>query len=77
MEGPGRERGRGEKSRSRIRYWKGQERSTEGQEIEWRCVAVGDGELRVAKRKVPDTRNARGSQDPTRMKYPTKGRENL
>ena len=25
--------------------------STEGQEIEWRYVAVGDGELRVATRK--------------------------
>jgi hypothetical protein len=53
------------------------ERCTEGQEIEWRCVAMGDGEMKGAKRKVPDTRNARGSQDPTRMKYPTKGRENL
>jgi hypothetical protein len=26
-------------------------RNTEGQEIEWRCVAVGDGELGVATSK--------------------------
>jgi hypothetical protein len=35
----------------RIRYGKRQERSTEGQETEWKYVAVGDGELRVATRK--------------------------
>ena len=33
-EGPERKRGEGEKRGVRIRYWKGQERSTEGQEIE-------------------------------------------
>ena len=31
----------------RIRYGKRQERSTEGQEIEQKYVAVGDGELEV------------------------------
>jgi hypothetical protein len=28
------------------------ERSTKGQEIEWRCVAVGNGEMRVVTRKL-------------------------
>jgi hypothetical protein len=31
-----------------MRYWKGQERSTEGQEIKKKYVAVGDGEQGVA-----------------------------
>ena len=44
----------------RIRYGKRQERSTEGQEIEQRCVAVGDGEPGVATR-FPDAREARDS----------------
>jgi hypothetical protein len=35
---------------SRIRYGKGQERSTEGQKTELKYVAVGDGELGVATR---------------------------
>ena len=37
----------GEK-RGRIRYWR---RCTEDQEIEKRCIAMGDGELGVATRK--------------------------
>ena len=45
------ERGREGKKGSRIRYGRRQGRNTEGQEIEWRCVAVGDGELGVATRK--------------------------
>jgi hypothetical protein len=49
--GPGRERGREGKKGSRIRYGRRQGRNTEGQEIEWRCVAVGDGELPVTTRK--------------------------
>jgi hypothetical protein len=47
-EGPGRERGGGGNKGGKIRFGKRQERSTEGQEIEQRCVAVGDGELGVA-----------------------------
>ena len=54
----GREEGGGK--RVRIRYGKRQ-RCTEGQEIEQRCVAMGDGELGVATRKVPDARKARAS----------------
>ena len=50
-EGPGREREGGVKKGGRIRYGKRQERSTEGQEIEQKYVAVGDGELGVATRK--------------------------
>jgi hypothetical protein len=50
--------------------------SIEGKEIERRNVAVGDGELGVATRKVPDAKKARGSQDPTGMalaEIPNKG----
>jgi hypothetical protein len=43
-------RGRGKKG-GRIKCEKGQERSIEGQEIESKYVAVGDGELGVATRK--------------------------
>ena len=52
------------------------ERSTEGQKIEQRCVAVGDGQLVVATRKCPDATNPGVSQDPTGMalpKIPNKG----
>jgi hypothetical protein len=52
----------------------------EGQEIEQRCVAMGDGELEVVTRKS----QMPGKQEPPRipwrwhyLKYPTKGRENL
>jgi hypothetical protein len=31
------------------------------------CVAVGDGELGDSHKKVPDTREARDSQDPLEM----------
>ena len=56
----GREEGEGKK-RGRIRYGRRWRRCTEGQEIEQRCVAMGDGELGVATRKVPDARKARAS----------------
>ena len=39
------------KKRSRIRYGRRWRRCTEGQEIEQRCVAMGDGELGLAIRK--------------------------
>ena len=42
--------GRG-KNGDRNRYWKGQERSTEDQEIEWNHVGEEQGELQVATRK--------------------------
>ena len=35
----------------RIRYGRRWGRSTEDQEIEWRCVVVRDGEMGVANRK--------------------------
>jgi hypothetical protein len=44
----GGEREKGDRMRSR--YRRRQERSTEGQEIEQGCVAMGDGELGVATR---------------------------
>ena len=46
----GREEGEGNK-RGRIKYGRRWRRCTEGQEIEQRCVAMGDGELGVATRK--------------------------
>jgi hypothetical protein len=36
---------RGKEKGDRTRYGKGQERRSEGQEIEYKYVAVGDGEL--------------------------------
>ena len=62
----------GGKKRRRIRYGR---RWSEGQEIEQRCVAMGDGEP-GSNQKVPDARKARGSQDPTGMtlaEIPNKG----
>ena len=41
----GRKKGGEEKKRARFRYGKRWRRSTEDQEIEQRCVAMGDGEL--------------------------------
>jgi hypothetical protein len=50
LEGLGRKsRGREEK-RGKIRYGR-KRRCTEGQEIEQRCVAMGDGKLGLATRK--------------------------
>jgi hypothetical protein len=53
---------------------------TKGQEIEQKCVAMGDGELGVTTRKS----QMLGEQEPPRtpqglhqLKYPTKGRNNL
>ena len=48
--------------RGRIRYGKRWRRCTEGQEIEQRCVAMGDGELGVATRKS----QMPGKQEPPR-----------
>ena len=56
----GREEGEGE--RGRIRYGKRWRRCTEGQEIEQRCVAMGDEELGVATRKF----QMPGKQEPPR-----------
>ena len=47
MEEEKRGRGKG----GRIRYGRRLRRCTEGQEIEQRCAAIGDGELGVATRK--------------------------
>jgi hypothetical protein len=55
------------KKRGRIRYGRRWRRCTEGQEIEQRYIAMGDGELGGSNQKVPDARKARASQDPTRM----------
>jgi hypothetical protein len=49
-EGSGRERGGGEKG-SQFRSGRKWGRSTEGQEFENRCIAVGEGELGVVTRK--------------------------
>jgi hypothetical protein len=43
-EGSGRERGKEWKKWDQFRYWRRLGRSTEGQEFERRCVAVGGGE---------------------------------
>ena len=51
VEGEGGRKRRGREKGNRIRCGRGWRRSTEGQEIEQRCVAVGDGELGVATRK--------------------------
>ena len=50
------------KKRGRIRYGRRWRRCTEGQEIEQRCVAMGDGELGVATRKS----QMPGKQEPPR-----------
>ena len=55
-------RGR-EKKRGRIRYGRRWRRCTEGEQIEHRWVAMGDGKLGGSNEKVPDTRNKRTSQD--------------
>ena len=50
-------------------------RSTEGQEFE-RRLALWDRELGLTPRKSPDTRDSRGSQDPTERalaEIPNKG----
>ena len=57
-------RRRGEKG-VRIRYGRRWRRCTEGQEIEQRCVAMGDGELGVATRKS----QMPGKQEPPRTPW--------
>ena len=64
-EGLRRKRGRGEEKRGRIRYGRRWRRCTEGQEIEQRCVAMGDGELGVATRKS----QMPGKQEPPRTPW--------
>ena len=63
-EGLGRKRRGGGEKRSRIRYGRRWRRCTEGQEIEQRCVAMGDGELGVATRKsqMPEKQEAPRTQ---------------
>ena len=58
------EREMGGKS-GRIRYGRRWRRCTEGQEIEQRCVAMGDGELGVATRKS----QMPGKQEPPRTPW--------
>ena len=58
----GKEEGEG-KRRERIRYGRRWSRCTEGQEIEQRCVAMGDGALGVATRKS----QMPGKQEPPRI----------
>ena len=53
------------KKRGRIRYGRRWRRCTEGQEIEQRCVAMGDGELGVATRKS----QMPGKQEPPRTPW--------
>ena len=60
-EGLGRKRGGRRGRGDRIRYERRKGRYTEGQEIEQRSVAMGDGELKVATRK---------SQTPEKEKAP-------
>jgi hypothetical protein len=62
-------RGRG-KREGRICYGRRWKRCTEGQEIEQRCVAMGDEELGCCKKKVPDARKRRDSQDSMGMTLP-------
>jgi hypothetical protein len=73
-------RGRGKKKWDRIRCGRRQERHTEGQETEQRCIAMEGGELGIATRKFQIS----GKQESPRttwgwhyLKYTTKGRENL
>ena len=56
-------RGRGEK-KGRIRCGKRQGRCTEGQKIEQRCVAMGDGEMEGVTRKsqMPEKQEAPRTQ---------------
>ena len=49
--------------RGRIKYGRRWRRCTEGQEIEQRCVSMGDGELGVTTRKY----QMPGKQDPMGM----------
>jgi hypothetical protein len=53
------------KKRGRIRYRRRWWRCTEGQEIEQRCVAMGNGELGVATRKS----QMPGKQEPPRTPW--------
>jgi hypothetical protein len=53
--------------KGRIRYGRRWRRCREGQEIEQRCVAMGDGGVGSSNQKIPDARKARASQDPMIM----------
>jgi hypothetical protein len=64
--GLGRKIGGGGEKEGKNQVWRRWRRCTEGQEIEQRCVAMGDEELGGdSNQKVPDARKARASQDPT------------
>jgi hypothetical protein len=72
-------KGRG-KMVGRIRYERRQGWYTEGQEFEQRCVAMGDRELEEATSKSqmpgkPETPTNQQGWD--KLKFPSKGRENL
>ena len=58
-----------QKEVGRITYGRRQRLYTEGQEIEQRYVAMGDGETEGSNQKVPDDRKAKSSQDPTGMTF--------
>jgi hypothetical protein len=62
----GREEGEWTK-RDRVWYGRRWRRYTRGQEIEQRCVVMGDMELGGSNQKVTDSRIAKVSQDPTCM----------
>jgi hypothetical protein len=67
----------GREKEGQFRYGRRQGRSTEGQEFESSCIAVWEGELRVATRKyqMPGTQEVpRTQQGVLQLKYPTKGR---
>jgi hypothetical protein len=73
-------RGRGKKKVGRISCGRSLAKCTEGQEIEQRCVAMGDGELVVVNRKSKTP----GKQEDPRtqlggyyLNTQKKGRENL
>jgi hypothetical protein len=56
----GREEGEGNK-RGRIKYGRRWRRCTEGQEIEQRCIAIGDGELVVSRKyQMPKSKSLPG-----------------
>jgi hypothetical protein len=58
----GRKKGEGWENRGRIRHGVRRKRCTEDQEIEQRCVAMGDGELGIA----PRNSQMPGKQEPLR-----------
>ena len=58
----GREKAQGQKKGAKVRYGRSEGECTEGQDFEQSCVALGNGELGVANKKVLDTRKSNGSR---------------